>query len=67
MLNCRKATHLMSEARDRNLSFGEWVQLRIHLGACTGCRNFSEQLKQISGMASRYHPIMETRDDDKKD
>lgn len=44
MLNCKQATHLMSEAQDRKLALGERLPLRLHLLTCVGCRNFSKQM-----------------------
>ncbi len=44
MLNCKQATHLMSEAQDRALPLGERLPLRLHLLMCTGCRNYGKQL-----------------------
>lgn len=44
MLNCKHATHLMSEAQDRKLPLGERLPLRLHLLMCGGCRNYGKQL-----------------------
>ena len=44
MLSCREATHLLSEAQDRNLVLPEKLQLEIHLALCKGCRNFRKQM-----------------------
>ena len=44
MLNCKQATHLMSEAQDRKLALGEQLPLRLHLFMCVGCRNYGKQL-----------------------
>jgi hypothetical protein len=44
MLNCKQATHLMSEAQDRKLALGDRLPLRLHLLMCAGCRNFSKQM-----------------------
>lgn len=44
MLNCKQATHLMSEAQDRKLALDEQLPLRLHLFMCVGCRNYRKQL-----------------------
>ncbi len=44
MLNCKQASHLMSEAQDRPLALGERLPLRLHLFMCVGCRNYGKQL-----------------------
>ena len=46
-LSCKKATELMSEEQDRDLSFGEWTALQAHLAVCTGCRAVSGQLQAL--------------------
>lgn len=43
-MNCREATRLMSEARDRKLSLREQVSLRLHWSMCAGCREFDRQM-----------------------
>jgi len=44
LLNCKQASHLMSEAQDRPLALGERLPLRLHLYMCVGCRNYGKQL-----------------------
>lgn len=44
MMNCKDATHLMSEALDRPLGRGERLRLRVHLLFCSGCRAFRQQM-----------------------
>lgn len=46
-ISCKKATQLMSEEQDRDLSFAEWGALQAHLLVCTGCRAVSGQLKVL--------------------
>ena len=45
--SCRRATELMSEELDRDLTFGEWTALNAHLAICRGCRAASEQFKTL--------------------
>jgi hypothetical protein len=54
MMNCREATRLMSEERDRALSVAERAALRYHTMMCKGCSNFREQMAFLSKAARRY-------------
>lgn len=47
MLNCRQASHLISEAMDRPLSRAEQARLAMHLLLCGNCRNFRQQMRQL--------------------
>ena len=42
MISCKKATELLTIREDRTLSQAERFQLRLHLGACSLCRNYSQ-------------------------
>lgn len=44
-LSCKKASQLLSEEQDRDLSFTEWSALQAHLVLCAGCRAVAGQLK----------------------
>jgi hypothetical protein len=46
-ISCKKASQLMSEEQDRDLSFTEWSALQAHLVICKGCRAVSRQLKVV--------------------
>lgn len=54
MLKCKEATHLMSEAQDRKLSFAERAGLTMHLALCNGCRNFRRQMGFLREICRRY-------------
>jgi hypothetical protein len=54
MLNCREATFLMSAAQDRPLGIRERWALRIHVMACSGCRNASRQFRFLRRAARLY-------------
>ena len=45
--SCKRATELLSEEQDRDLSFQEWTALQAHLVICKGCRAVSGQLKLL--------------------
>jgi len=59
MLNCKEATHLLSEAHDRKLGLVERLQLRLHLAICEGCRQFRQQMdflhRACRGYLRRQH------------
>lgn len=55
MLNCKQASHLLSDAQDRGLDWREQLPLRWHLVWCDGCRNFREQLGFLR-LATRRFP-----------
>ena len=44
-LSCKRATELMSQAQDRDLSLGEWTALKAHLAICRGCRAVNKQFE----------------------
>ena len=46
-VSCKRASELMSEEQDRDLSFGEWTALHAHLVMCRGCRAVREQFKTL--------------------
>jgi predicted anti-sigma-YlaC factor YlaD len=46
-LSCKRATELLSEEQDRDLSFQEWTALQAHLVICKGCRAVSGQFKLL--------------------
>jgi len=53
-MNCKKATQLLSESQDRDLSFNEKTALKMHLLMCSGCTNFSQQMQMIRQFAKGY-------------
>ncbi len=54
MLNCNKATRLMSESQERPLSVTERISLKLHMMMCSGCNNFNEQMGTIRSMTRTY-------------
>jgi hypothetical protein len=46
-LSCKRASELLSEEQDRDLSFAEWTALKVHLVLCHGCRTLGEQFKTL--------------------
>lgn len=54
MLSCFEATLLLSQRQDRPLKLNEKAQLTLHLSMCSKCRNFSQQMRLLSGLAKQY-------------
>lgn len=52
-VSCKRATELLSEEQDRDLSFTEWSALHAHLALCKGCTAVSEQLKLLRRVIRR--------------
>lgn len=47
MINCKEATHLVLQAEDRPLHWGERLRLRMHLVICAACPRFVHQVALI--------------------
>lgn len=62
MMNCHDATFLMSQSRERTLSFSERMKLRLHVGMCRGCANFERQLLRLGDAAKAYASSPEPKD-----
>lgn len=54
MLNCQKATRLISESQERPLSLQENLTLKMHLMMCSGCKNFGLQVPFLSQAMRAY-------------
>tara|TARA_R110002167_G_scaffold68484_1_gene193260 strand:- start:503 stop:706 length:204 start_codon:yes stop_codon:yes gene_type:complete len=66
MMNCKEATRLLSEKRDRSLSKKEKASLKLHTMICSACRNFDKQMDSISVFAKSYIKNKDRSDDSKK-
>ncbi len=62
MLNCHDATFLISQRRERSLTFSERMKLRLHVGMCRGCANFERQLPRLGDAAKAYATNSENKD-----
>jgi hypothetical protein len=62
MMNCHDATFLMSQRRERALTFSERMKLRLHIGMCRGCANFERQLPRLSDAAKAYASVHDQED-----
>jgi hypothetical protein len=62
-LSCEEASHLTSDALDRELSRSERWALRLHLLFCHGCRRLKQQLDLMRTLTkspqSRHRPMSE--------
>ena len=54
MLSCKKATFLILKKEERKLSFGEQMQLSMHLSMCEFCKAFEKQSAFISTQAKNF-------------
>lgn len=54
MLNCHKATRLMSEKLERKLGLFEAMNLRFHLMMCKGCSNFDDHMGSLRQLTRAY-------------
>lgn len=54
MMNCKEATHLLSEKKDRPLSAKEKIALKFHTIMCSGCRNFGVQMDALNIFSQSY-------------
>jgi predicted anti-sigma-YlaC factor YlaD len=52
-LSCEEASHLTSDALDRELSRSEQWALRLHLLVCHACRRFKEQLDLMRALLAK--------------
>ncbi|RQS67717.1 zf-HC2 domain-containing protein [Burkholderia sp. Bp8963] len=48
---CKDVTRLLSDALDRHLTAHERVQVRVHLPACSGCRQYRRQIALLRAAA----------------
>jgi hypothetical protein len=51
MLTCRESARLLSERRDRRLSWRQRLALRMHIAACRLCKVYATHLAAVSRIA----------------
>lgn len=54
MLNCHKATQLLSESQERHLSIIERASVKVHTMMCPACDNFGKQVVAIGKISRKY-------------
>ncbi len=57
-MDCKKATRLLSDAEERELTARERFGLRFHVLICTACRRFQSQLQLLRHLLSHATPKM---------
>ena len=53
-MNCKEASHLVSQSRELRLPLRQLLQLRVHLLFCGACRGFAAQLRLLQRMAGQF-------------
>lgn len=54
MINCRRATELISQRQERPLTLRETISLKFHLLICHLCRGFAAAVGFLSTQAEQY-------------
>lgn len=67
MMNCQKATQLLSDAQERKLSLKDRTVLKMHVMMCSGCRNFSQQMGDLRDITRAYAKGTEAETEDLSD
>jgi hypothetical protein len=52
-MSCKEAARLISEERDRSLSFGQRFGLRMHLLMCKLCRGYRQNIEALGRIFAR--------------
>lgn len=66
MMNCRQATHLLSEAQDRTLTVSERIHVRLHCMMCSGCANYDKHMDALRLITRTFAKSTVADDDNKK-
>lgn len=68
--HCSDMVKVITESMDTQISWGQWIKLKIHLLSCDPCVNFIKQLKFIrtalrrsEGRAEMEDPKVKLSDD----
>ncbi len=54
MLSCKEVTRLLSEAQERELTWRERSELKVHRMICKACNNFGKQMVSMRSIARQY-------------
>ncbi|MDA3914067.1 zf-HC2 domain-containing protein [Oleiagrimonas sp.] len=54
MMSCSKATRLISEGQDRDLTATERARLSLHTMMCRSCRRFESQMNVLRTLARTF-------------
>lgn len=66
MFSCKKASRLVSEALERDLSRGERFSLRFHLCICNMCRRYRKQTRFLQEAGRELRETLETSDSEER-
>ena len=56
MLSCKEITEQSSEYIDKNMSFYQRMQYKLHLAMCHNCRRFMDQFKITVNTVEKMEP-----------
>lgn len=62
MINCKEATHLVLQAEDQPLPWGERLRLRMHLVICAACPRFVRQVALMRTAVGRWRTYRDEAD-----
>lgn len=54
MMSCKQAAELVSLEQDRQLTFFERINLRIHVLICDACSNYRQQIHVLRDACKRF-------------
>lgn len=60
MFSCRKASYLISESYERELTLYERFSLRFHLCICTWCRRFRRQVSFLQEVFQKHQELLDS-------
>lgn len=63
MLSCKETSLLVSQSRDRPLTWSERLGVRLHLWICAQCRRYERQLRWLDGLRGRLDRAPEEMSD----
>ncbi len=62
MLNCKQTTEVVSKRLDRELSWLQRFNLKLHLIICKHCRNYAKHLSFLHAFSNKADEQIEKRD-----
>lgn len=65
MINCEKASFLISMQEEKKLTFWERTHLKMHLAMCRFCSAFAKQTLFITKKSKRLGSVTEWSNEDK--
>lgn len=66
MVNCKKASELVSKKMDRELSFIEKISLKFHVLICGACTMFEKEAALISDCMKKNNENIPSLGEEKK-